>query len=184
MGWRAFNGDMDQVVIWNHPISETVISALCKGGVGSTTVPEVYCGTYASFGRPNGGYTNLLTNFSQTICIKTCFDNGLCCLFPTCETLSVIVTDGNSSNDTLIEGINFSDWPGEIEILEKAEDTVDNCFIYTIRLTLDIEKLFGCPIDIKDKKVIFRVDNPHTIRKPLSPFVITGMKRRIQRKCC
>lgn len=164
-GWRSFNGCIDQLIIWNHPISLNAITTLHNGGQGSNSVPKELSVHSAKLDKCN----HLLT-FSHILCLKTCFN--LCCALKGCETLTLEAVDpcGEKNKTILVDKINsLSAWPGDLDVLERTEN--GDCVNYTIRLSLDIHKVYS---NINKKCIRLSVHNASDIILPLSPFSITG----------
>ncbi len=177
---KVLNGCLDQLVFWNAPLADSTITELYNSGCGTKEITNIDCTSTADFGKACG-CCDKLTSFSQTLCITTCGD--FCdCLLTGCERLTVLVEDkcgkGKRKDKCILAyKINdLSEWPGDVEVLDKAENTTDaNKTDYVIKLSLCVEKLFGCPISMNDKQVRLIVENQHNIQD-VKPFVITGVR--------
>ena len=196
-GWRAYDGCMDQLVIWNFAISGKLINELYNSGDGSNTISINQHSQCITFGSSN----NHLLTFSHVLCIKTCFKSTLCKILNGCNSITLKLVDSNNNETKLIiiDNNSLNEWPGAIEILDSKN--IGGMFCYTIRLQLCIKKLYNCPrqlccnsprqlccnrvqrpIDINDYndcddcKVILSVGDENFIEKPLNSFVITGFK--------
>lgn len=177
--FRTFNGCMDQLIVWNHPISEAVISALYNNGDGRTSVPKEISSAYASF-KGCGCKKSLLSKLTQELTIISCYPFE--CAIKECETLTIELIDKccPSKKKILVKKINnLDDFPGTVELLntvgtEAGDGTI---FTYTVGLCLDTVKTFGCLVDVTHYKVRLSVENAHDIQKPLDPFSIIGCRR-------
>jgi Concanavalin A-like lectin/glucanases superfamily len=191
-GWRAFDGCLDQLVIWSAAINENLIDALYADGQGADAVPVTVGANCASFSNPQIGHIDLLACFSQMICVQSCFHVDLCRILEECGNISLEVVDGSDNVvHTLVDNCAVGQWPGGFDILEtKKAVTEDDDIInwipewgdcitaYTIRLTLDIAKNFGCAVSTEGVRLRFSVhQNGNNVRLPLAPFSMTGQRR-------
>jgi concanavalin A-like lectin/glucanase superfamily protein len=191
LGWRAFDGCLDQVIIWKAAINEDLINALYGDGQGATAAPVTVgsnCGDFAS----QGGNDDFLTCFSQMICVQSCFDVELCKILNECGTVSLeVVNESNVVVHSLVNRCPVGQWPGGFDILESREPNVgksqeiivtpqwrDCVSVHTIRLSMDFEKHFGCPLLLNKHSLRFSVhQNSNSVQLPLYPFAITGQRK-------
>ena len=153
-----------------------MVNDIYNSGNGSNTISKVVVGNYAKFPIPTAGYKNNLTCFSQILCLKTCFSDKFCNLLANeCTSLSLHVLNGNKIIYTLADKIKLSEWPGKIELLETV--LIDCVYCYTVRLTLDIEKLFCCPLTINSFKLRLTIENNDMIQVPVEQFIMVGCKK-------
>jgi len=152
-GFRAFDGCLDQIIIWKSAISEAIIEDLHNSGDGSNCVKDLQTNQIAfePYSRKVA-----LTSFRWLVTITT---QNLCEDFK-CGFLSVKVVDEyDRVCQTLVDQItNLADWPGIIEVLDHEDklDDKDNEVCkrtFKIRLNLDINQLCLCPLDVKDKTI-------------------------------
>nr|QBK89244.1 MAG: concanavalin A-like lectin/glucanase superfamily protein [Mimivirus LCMiAC02] len=176
-GWRVFDGCMDQLIIWKTPISQKVIDDLYNGGDGKKQVSLEKALSCARFPSPQSGKSCFLTLFKQVLCVKSCFDTLCDLLCNDCTLLSLSV-DGVY----LVKDIGLSGWPGSLDILEIK--TKDDKTFYTLRLCLDTDKFYRCPLNVNNKTVQLTVTAGGSVKTPLKPFVITGFCRDSQKSCC
>jgi hypothetical protein len=179
-GWRAYNGCIDQLIIWNFPLTKALINELYNSGNGTKKVTDRQYSSYAIL----SDCPNSLTSFSQMICVKTCFKNDLCEVFDTCGTIRLELKETHRdcsccdtsyrSKQVLAHDITLNQWPGTIELLEVKQ--IECVYYYTFRLELCTKKLYGYPLDATKCKVVFTVNEENYIIKPLKPFAITGYK--------
>lgn len=171
-GYRAYDGCMDQLIIWNFPISEDLINELYNSGDGSK---EVTVKKYVSDAKLSN-CKNCLTTFKQIVCIKTCFKSDLCdILAEGCGKIRLeLVTCKNRSVCVLVDIKSLNEWPGDFELLEIKK--TDDVFCYVIRLKLCTDKLYTGGVCSTRRKVRLTIGEGNYIEKPLKPFVITGFK--------
>ena len=177
LGWRVFDGCMDQLIIWKNPISQKVIDSLYNSGDGSRQVAFTKNSSCANFRAPRPRRSCFLTLFKQVLCIKTCFEDKLCnVLCDGCGLLSLSV-DGVD----LVKDISLSEWPGSMDVLEIKG--IDDKTFYSLRLCLDTDKLYRCPLKVDGKTVKLTITDGGFVETPLKPFIIAGFCRGNQGPC-
>lgn len=172
--FRLFKGCLDQLVFFDYAIKLSLVQALYNGGSGTVTIPHVSPASQGSFDVVIGK-ANFLTNFKQVVCVSTCFKD------PLCKILSDNVISLKIGSVVLFNEISLSSWPGDLEVLST---TVEDCVTtYSIRLSLDFEKLYGCAYPIADGVVKLSIGLDSNLEFPLSEFVLSGFSRDPQGVC-
>ena len=176
-GWRAFDGCLDQIIVWRSPISTDIITALYNSDSGSNTVPlteKVSCARFKSKCKPKCG--NYLGGFVGNVCLQTCFTEAtLSDILDQCGKVLLQIVKNDEVIETLVDEQTLNDWPGQVETLNDQLVQNDCVRKLTLRLSLDLTDSL---VRVKDgASVCLTLQNSNSITTPDPYFVINGVTK-------